>query len=79
MTARKTEPKAEPSPGVAVHHHAMTLAPGVVHAVCPGRPGDGVLTYTAGQRMPDWLLAELEDGGRLVPEAEGVWTLELAH
>ena len=43
------------------------------------RPGDGVLTYTAGQRMPDWLLAELEDGGRLVPEAEGVWTLELAH
>ncbi len=59
-----------------VVHHDMRMAPGYVHAVHPERPGDGVLTYTPGQLMPDWLLGLLAAGGRLVPEAEGVFRLE---
>jgi len=79
MAARETQQAAQAapaSPAAVVHHDGMRLAPGYVHAVHPERPGDGVLTYTPGQLLPDWLLAELAAGGRLVPEGEGVWQLE---
>jgi hypothetical protein len=56
---------------------APRLSPGYVHAVHPehGQP----VVYQPGQALPDWLVAELDAGGVLVPdEHEGSFTLHPA-
>ncbi len=72
MAGRKVppEPAGEPAAG---HHAGMRFAPGIVHAVHPEH--GGVVTYTPGQLLPDWLREELAAGAALVPEADGVLML----
>jgi hypothetical protein len=63
------------APAAAVHHAGLRHVPDGLVLWADRGDGNGNLTYTGGQLLPDWVLAALDAGAAMVPGPTGVLVL----